>query len=142
MRPGTGLLRSSQRGVARELNLARIAGVNIPTNKRVVIALQYIHGIGPTKAREIVQKVNIPESRRVNELADSEVIQIREAIDRDYMVEGDLRREAAMNIKRLMDLGCYRGLRHRRGLPVRGQRTHTNARTRKGPAKPIAGKKK
>ena len=128
--------------MARELNLARIAGVNIPTNKRVVIALQYIHGIGPTKAREIVQKVNIPESRRVNELADSEVIQIREAIDRDYMVEGDLRRDVAMNIKRLMDLGCYRGLRHRRGLPVRGQRTHTNARTRKGPAKPIAGKKK
>jgi small subunit ribosomal protein S13 len=122
--------------------LARIAGVNIPTNKRVVIALQYIHGIGATKAREIVQKVNIPDSRRVSELSDSEVIQIREAIDRDYMVEGDLRRDASMNIKRLMDLGCYRGLRHRRGLPVRGQRTHTNARTRKGPAKPIAGKKK
>jgi small subunit ribosomal protein S13 len=122
--------------------LARIAGVNIPTNKRVVIALQYIHGIGATKAREIVQKVNIPEARRVNELSDSEVMQIRETIDRDYMVEGDLRREVAMNIKRLMDLGCYRGLRHRRGLPVRGQRTHTNARTRKGPAKPIAGRKK
>ena len=122
--------------------MARIAGVNIPTNKRVVIALQYIHGIGSTKAREITQKVNIPDSRRVNELSDSEVIQIREAIDRDYMVEGDLRRDVSMNIKRLMDLGCYRGLRHRRGLPVRGQRTHTNARTRKGPAKPIAGKKK
>jgi small subunit ribosomal protein S13 len=122
--------------------LARIAGVNIPTNKRVVIALQYIHGIGPTKAREIMTKVNIPESRRVNELSDSEVIQIRETIDRDYMVEGDLRREVSMNIKRLMDLGSYRGLRHRRGLPVRGQRTHTNARTRKGPAKAIAGKKK
>jgi small subunit ribosomal protein S13 len=122
--------------------LARIAGVNIPTNKRVVIALQYIHGIGATKAREIVQKVNIPDGRRVNELSDSEVIQIRETIDRDYMVEGDLRRDVNMNIKRLMDLGCYRGLRHRRGLPVRGQRTHTNARTRKGPAKPIAGKKK
>jgi len=122
--------------------LARIAGVNIPTNKRVVIALQYIHGIGATKAREIVQKVNIPESRRVNELSDSEVIQIRETIDRDYMVEGDLRRDVSMNIKRLMDLASYRGLRHRRGLPVRGQRTHTNARTRKGPAKPIAGKKK
>jgi small subunit ribosomal protein S13 len=122
--------------------VARIAGVNIPTNKRVVIALQYIHGIGPTKAQEIMRKTNIPESRRVNELSDSEVIQIRETIDRDYMVEGDLRREVAMNIKRLMDLGCYRGLRHRRGLPVRGQRTHTNARTRKGPAKPIAGKKK
>ena len=122
--------------------MARIAGVNIPTNKRVVIALQYIHGIGSTKANEIVQKVGIPESRRVNELSDSEVIQIRETIDRDYMVEGDLRREVAMNIKRLMDLGCYRGLRHRRGLPVHGQRTHTNARTRKGPAKAIAGKKK
>jgi len=122
--------------------VARIAGVNIPTNKRVVIALQYIHGIGPAKAREIVQKVNIPDERRVNELSDHEVLQIRETIDRDYMVEGDLRRDTAMNIKRLMDLGTYRGLRHRRGLPVRGQRTHTNARTRKGPAKPIAGKKK
>jgi small subunit ribosomal protein S13 len=122
--------------------VARIAGVNIPTNKRVIIALQYIHGIGPTKAREIITKVNIPDSRRVNELSDSEVLQIRETIDRDYMVEGDLRREVAMNIKRLMDLGCYRGLRHRKGLPVRGQRTHTNARTRKGPAKAIAGKKR
>ena len=122
--------------------MARIAGVNIPTQKRVVIALQYIHGIGSTKAREIIQKVNIPDSRRVSELSDSEVLQIRETIDRDYMVEGDLRRDVAMNIKRLMDLGCYRGLRHRRGLPVRGQRTHTNARTRKGPAKAIAGKKK
>jgi len=122
--------------------VARIAGVNIPTNKRVVIALQYIHGIGPTKAAEIVEKVKIPDNRRVNQLTDAEVIQIREVIDRDYMVEGDLRREVAMNIKRLMDLGCYRGLRHRRGLPVRGQRTHTNARTRKGPARPIAGKKK
>jgi len=122
--------------------VARIAGVNIPTNKRVLVALQYIHGIGPAKAAEIMTKVNIPDERRVNELSDAEVIQIREVIDRDYMVEGDLRREVAMNIKRLMDLGCYRGLRHRRGLPVRGQRTHTNARTRKGPAKPIAGKKK
>jgi small subunit ribosomal protein S13 len=122
--------------------VARIAGVNIPTNKRVVIGLTYIHGIGRAKAEEIVAKVGIPSERRVNQLTDSEVIQIREAIDRDYMVEGDLRREVAMNIKRLMDLGCYRGLRHRRGLPVRGQRTHTNARTRKGPAKPIAGKKK
>ena len=122
--------------------MARIAGVNIPTNKRVVIALQYIHGIGPTKAREIIEKVNIPDSRRVNELSDSEVLQIRETIDRDYLVEGDLRREVAMNVKRLMDLGTYRGLRHRRGLPVRGQRTHTNARTRKGPSRPIAGKKK
>jgi small subunit ribosomal protein S13 len=122
--------------------VARIAGVNIPTNKRAVIALQYIHGIGPTKARQIIEKTGIPESRRVNELSDSEVLQIRETIDREYMVEGDLRREVSMNIKRLMDLGCYRGLRHRRGLPVRGQRTHTNARTRKGPAKAIAGKKK
>jgi small subunit ribosomal protein S13 len=122
--------------------VARIAGVNIPTNKRVVIALQYIHGIGPKKAEEIIAKVNIAEERRVQDLSDAEVLQIREVIDRDYMVEGDLRRDVAMNIKRLMDLGCYRGLRHRRGLPVRGQRTHTNARTRKGPAKPIAGKKK
>ena len=122
--------------------MARIAGVNIPTNKRVVIALQYIHGIGAAKAREIIEKVNIPAERRVNELSDADVIQIRETIDRDYMVEGDLRRENSMNIKRLMDLGCYRGLRHRRGLPVRGQRTHTNACTRKGPAKAIAGKKK
>jgi small subunit ribosomal protein S13 len=122
--------------------VARIAGVNIPTNKRVVIALQYIHGIGPTKARQIVERVGIADARRVNELTDQEVIQIRETIDRDYQVEGDLRRETAVNIKRLMDLACYRGLRHRKGLPVRGQRTHTNARTRKGPAKPIAGKKK
>jgi small subunit ribosomal protein S13 len=122
--------------------VARIAGVNIPTNKRVVIALQYIHGIGPAKAGEIMDKVGLPAERRVSQLTDAEVLQIREMIDRDYMVEGDLRREVAMNIKRLMDLGCYRGLRHRRGLPVRGQRTHTNARTRKGPAKPIAGKKK
>nr|WP_210281720.1 30S ribosomal protein S13 [Pseudochelatococcus contaminans] len=125
-----------------ELSVARIAGVNIPTAKRVVIALQYIHGIGPQKAQEIIEKVNIPAERRVNELTDAEVLQIRETIDRDYVVEGDLRREVSMNIKRLMDLGCYRGLRHRRNLPVRGQRTHTNARTRKGKAKPIAGKKK
>jgi small subunit ribosomal protein S13 len=122
--------------------VARIAGVNIPTNKRVVVALQYIHGIGSAKAKEIMGKVSMPESRRVSQLTDQEVLQLREMIDRDYIVEGDLRREVAMNIKRLMDLGCYRGLRHRRGLPVRGQRTHTNARTRKGPAKPIAGKKK
>ena len=122
--------------------MARIAGVNIPTNKRVVIALQYIYGIGPAKAGEIVQKVGIEDARRVNQLTDAEVLQLRETIDRDYMVEGDLRRENSMNIKRLMDLACYRGLRHRKGLPVRGQRTHTNARTRKGPAKPIAGKKK
>ena len=122
--------------------MARIAGVNIPTNKRVLIALQYIHGIGQKNAAEIIQKVNIPEDRRVSQLSDQEVLQIREVIDRDYMVEGDLRRDVGINIKRLMDLGCYRGLRHRRGLPVRGQRTHTNARTRKGKAKPIAGKKK
>jgi small subunit ribosomal protein S13 len=122
--------------------VARIAGVNIPTNKRVIIALQYIHGIGAKKANEIMAKIGIPGERRVSQLTDQEVLQIREMIDRDYIVEGDLRREVAMNIKRLMDLGRYRGLRHRRGLPVRGQRTHTNARTRKGPAKPIAGKKK
>lgn len=122
--------------------MARIAGVNIPTNKRAIIALQYIHGIGPKKAEEIITKVGIPVERRVNELTDAEVIQIREAIDADYIVEGDLRRSVSMNIKRLMDLGNYRGLRHRRGLPVHGQRTHTNARTRKGPAKAIAGKKK
>jgi small subunit ribosomal protein S13 len=122
--------------------VARIAGVNIPTQKRVVIALQYIHGIGPKAARDICDKVGTPDERRVNQLSDGEVLQIREAVDRDHVVEGDLRRNVAMNIKRLMDLGCYRGLRHRRGLPVRGQRTHTNARTRKGKAKPIAGKKK
>jgi len=122
--------------------VARIAGVNLPTNKRVVIALQYIHGIGGKTAQEIMTKVNLPQERRVSQLTDAEVLQIREMIDRDYMVEGDLRREVAMNIKRLMDLGCYRGLRHRKGLPVRGQRTQTNARTRKGPAKTIAGKKK
>lgn len=122
--------------------MARIAGVNIPTGKRVVIALQYIHGIGPKFAHDICGKVGIPLERRVNELTDAEVLQVRETIDREYMVEGDLRRDVAMNKKRLMDLGCYRGLRHRKGLPVRGQRTHTNARTRKGPAKAIAGKKK
>ncbi|QBX37766.1 30S ribosomal protein S13 [Brevundimonas sp. S30B] len=122
--------------------MARIAGVNIPTNKRVEIALQYIHGIGAHAAKEITAKVGIEPSRRVNQLTDAEVLQIRETIDKDHTVEGDLRRETSMNIKRLMDLACYRGLRHRKGLPVRGQRTHTNARTRKGPAKPIAGKKK
>lgn len=122
--------------------MARIAGVNIPTGKRVPIALTYIHGIGPYTAKKICEAVNIEESRRVNELTDAEVLAIREYIDQNYTVEGDLRREVQMNIKRLMDLGCYRGLRHRRNLPVRGQRTHTNARTRKGPAKPIAGKKK
>ena len=122
--------------------MARIAGVNIPTNKRVEIALTYIHGIGRTKARELAAKIGIAPERRVQDLSDQEVLQIREAIDADYTVEGDLRREVAMNIKRLMDLASYRGLRHRKGLPVRGQRTHTNARTRKGKAKPIAGKKK
>ena len=122
--------------------MARIAGVNIPTNKRVVIALTYIHGIGPAKAKQITDKLHIAKTARVQDLTDQEVLQIREAIDADHTVEGDLRRETAMNIKRLMDLACYRGLRHRRGLPVRGQRTKTNARTRKGKAKPIAGKKK
>ena len=122
--------------------MARIAGVNIPTNKRVDIALTYIHGIGRSLARQICEKASVPGERRVNELSDHEVIQIREMIDHDYMVEGDLRRDVSMNIKRLMDLGCYRGIRHRRGLPVRGQRTHTNARTRKGPARAITGKKK
>ncbi|MFV3073979.1 30S ribosomal protein S13 [Niveispirillum fermenti] len=122
--------------------MARIAGVNIPTAKRVVIALQYIHGIGPKFASDICAKVGIPAERRVNQLTDDEVLRIRETIDSDYKVEGDLRREVAMNIKRLMDMVSYRGLRHRKGLPVHGQRTHTNARTRKGPAKPIAGKKK
>jgi small subunit ribosomal protein S13 len=122
--------------------VARIAGVNIPTQKRVLVALTYIHGIGPAKAREICTKVGIPSERRVHQLTDDEVVRIRETIDRDYRVEGDLRRIVAMNIKRLMDLGCYRGLRHRKGLPVHGQRTRTNARTRKGPVKTIAGKKK
>ena len=122
--------------------MARIAGVNIPTQKRVEIGLRYIHGIGPHAAHQIITQLGIDPSRRVSDLTESEVIQIREIIDRDYLVEGDLRRDVAMNIKRLMDLGCYRGLRHRKSLPVRGQRTHTNARTRKGPAKAIAGKKK
>jgi len=121
--------------------VARIAGVNIPTNKRVVVALQYIHGIGAHRAKEIVKKVNIPEARRVNQLTDHEVLQIRETIDKDFLVEGDLRREVQLNIKRLMDLGCYRGLRHRKNLPVRGQRTHTNARTRKGKSRPVASRK-
>ncbi len=122
--------------------MARIAGINLPTNKRVVIALTYIHGIGNALSRNICEAVGIDETKRVNEISDAEIMSIREHIDSKLMVEGDLRREKSMNIKRLMDLGCYRGLRHRRGLPVRGQRTHTNARTRKGPAKAIAGKKK
>ncbi|PIE12118.1 MAG: 30S ribosomal protein S13 [Rhodobacterales bacterium] len=122
--------------------MARIAGVNLPTAKRVPIALTYITGIGPSSAKAICEATGIDETRRLNDLSDAEVLAIREHIDANYTVEGDLRREVQMNIKRLMDLGCYRGLRHRRNLPVRGQRTHTNARTRKGPAKPIAGKKK
>ena len=122
--------------------MARIAGVNIPTNKRVLISLRYIYGIGPTNAADICKKVGIPEERRVNQLSDDEILRLRNVLDAEYRVEGDLRREVAMNIKRLMDLGCYRGLRHRRGLPVHGQRTHTNARTRKGKAVAIAGKKK
>lgn len=122
--------------------MARIAGVNIPTNKRVVISLRYIYGIGPTNAVQICDRLGIAHERRVNQLSDDEIVRIRELIDREFRVEGDLRREISMNIKRLMDLGCYRGLRHRKGLPVRGQRTHTNARTRKGKAVAIAGKKK
>lgn len=122
--------------------MARIAGVNIPTGKRVPIALTYIAGIGSTKAEEICEAIGIERARRVNDLSDAEVLKVREYIDEHLQVEGDLRRETQMNIKRLMDLGCYRGLRHRRNLPVRGQRTSTNARTRKGPAKAIAGKKK
>jgi len=122
--------------------VARIAGVNIPTQKRVVVALTYIHGIGRTTADKVCARVGIPAERRVHELTEDELGRLRETIDTDLVVEGDLRRQTSMSIKRLMDLGCYRGLRHRKGLPVRGQRTHTNARTRKGPAKPIAGKKK
>jgi small subunit ribosomal protein S13 len=122
--------------------VARIAGVNIPTNKRVIIALTYIHGIGRTTAVKIADKLGIDHTARVQDLTDQEILQIRETIDSDFTVEGDLRRNTAMNIKRLMDLRSYRGLRHRAGLPTRGQRTHTNARTRKGKAKPIAGKKK
>ena len=122
--------------------MARIAGVNLPTHKRVPIALTYITGIGTTSAEAICEATKIEFTRRLNELSDAEVLAVREHIDANYEVEGDLRREVSMNIKRHMDLGSYRGLRHRRGLPVRGQRTHTNARTRKGPAVAIAGKKK
>ena len=122
--------------------MPRLLGVEIPGDKRIEASLPYIYGIGPTKAGQICSRLSIPDDRRVNQLSDDEVLRIRELIDREYHVEGDLRREVAMNIKRLMDLGCYLGLRHRRGLPVHGQRTHTNARTRKGKAKPIAGKKK
>ena len=126
----------------RRGTVARIAGVNIPTNKRVLVSLRYIYGIGPQNAKVICDQLSIPAERRVNQLTDDEIMRIRELIDREYRVEGDLRREQAMNIKRLMDMACYRGLRHRKGLPVRGQRTHTNARTRKGKAVAIAGKKK
>ena len=122
--------------------MARIAGVNIPTQKRVHIALTYIHGIGRKSAEDICDRLEIPRERRLNQMTEDEIVRVREVVDGDFVVEGDLRRERAMNIKRLMDMACYRGLRHRKGLPVRGQRTHTNARTRKGPAKPIAGKKK
>ncbi|MGF1477185.1 MAG: 30S ribosomal protein S13 [Geminicoccaceae bacterium] len=122
--------------------MARIAGVNIPTDKPVGIALTYIYGVGQTTSAKLLNEIGIPFEQRVNTLSDADVLKIREKIDQDHKVEGDLRREVAMNIKRLMDLGCYKGLRHRKNLPVHGQRTHTNARTRKGPAKPIAGKKK
>jgi small subunit ribosomal protein S13 len=125
----------------RSVLVARIAGVNIPAGKPISIALRYIFGIGPAKAADICERIGLEPSKRVNQLSEAEILKIREDIDRNIKVEGDLRREVAMNIKRLMDLGCYRGLRHRKGLPVRGQRTHTNARTRKGKAKPIAGKK-
>jgi small subunit ribosomal protein S13 len=139
---GRGPAAGGGRRDKRSWIVARIAGVNIPTNKRVHIALTYIHGIGQSTAKKVCEASGVDITRRVNELNDAEVMAIREHIDANLAVEGDLRRETAVNIKRLMDLGCYRGLRHRRGLPVRGQRTHTNARTRKGPAKPIAGKKK
>lgn len=139
MKKGPGITGSQRKGIA---HVARIAGVNIPTAKRVPIALTYITGIGTSSAQAICEAVGIDVSRRINELSDDEVLKIREHIDANYTVEGDLRRDTQINIKRLMDLGCYRGLRHRRNLPVRGQRTHTNARTRKGPAKAIAGKKK
>lgn len=122
--------------------MARIAGINIPPNKRVEIALRSIYGIGATRAKEICKQLDIAPALRIHQLPDNKIIRIRETIDNTYRVEGDLRREVMLNVKRLMDLGCYRGLRHRRGLPVHGQRTHSNARTRKGPAKPIAGKKK
>jgi len=136
---GLGCLFAQEQGV---LGVARIAGVNIPTQKRVEIALTYIFGIGRTTASQLCQKLGIPRERRIHELMEEELLRLRESIDQDVVVEGDLRRKTAMDIKRLMDLGCYRGLRHRKGLPVRGQRTHTNARTRKGPARAIAGKKK
>jgi small subunit ribosomal protein S13 len=139
VKKGSGITDPQRKG---KCTLARIAGVNIPTHKRVPIALTYITGIGPASAKAICEAVGIDAARRVNELSDTEILSVREHIDATFTVEGDLRRETQMNIKRLMDLGCYRGLRHRRNLPVRGQRTHTNARTRKGPAKAIAGKKK
>ena len=122
--------------------MARIAGVNVPTNKRLEIALRYIYGIGPKFSKDICESVNVDKKKRVSQLNEEEVLKIREFIEKNYLVEGDLRREVSSRIKRLTDLGCYRGLRHRKRLPVRGQRTHTNARTRKGKAIPIAGKKK
>ncbi len=122
--------------------MARIAGIDLPRNKRIEIALTYIYGIGRSTAREICQKADVDASTKTDVLADSEVVGLREIIEREYKIEGDLRREISQNIKMLMDVGCYRGLRHRRGLPVRGQRTHTNARTRKGPKKTVAGRKK
>ena len=122
--------------------MARIAGINIPTKKRVEIALTYIHGIGLTSSKKICDKAGITAERRVKDLTEDELTRVRDIIDEDFIVEGDLRRKTSMDIKRYLDLGCLRGLRHRRNLPVRGQRTHTNARTRKGPAKAIAGKKK
>lgn len=138
MKKGSGITETATKGN----RMARIAGVNIPTHKRVPISLTYITGIGSNSAEKICEAVGIDRTRRVNELSDAEVLAIRENIDANFSVEGDLRRDTQMNIKRLMDLGCYRGLRHRRSLPVRGQRTHTNARTRKGPSRAIAGKKK
>jgi small subunit ribosomal protein S13 len=122
--------------------LARIAGIDLPRNKRVEIALTYIFGIGRSTAQKILREAGIDTNTRTDNLTEAEVAKIREFIDRNFKVEGDLRRDISMNIKRLMDLGCYRGLRHRKGLPVRGQRTKTNARTRKGPARTVAGKKK
>ena len=122
--------------------MARISGVNIPSGKRVQVALTYIFGIGTTRAQKICQDAKLDPSKRVNALTEQELTTIRDIIDKSYVVEGDLRRDNAVNLKRLVDLGCYRGLRHRKGLPVRGQRTHTNARTRKGKSSPVAGKKK
>ena len=122
--------------------MARIAGINVPTNKRVLVALTYVHGIGLTSSKNICKKVGVAEDKRINNLSEDELTKIRDLIDTDYLVEGDLRRKTSMDIKRYLDLGCLRGLRHRKNLPERGQTTHTNARTRQGPGKAIAGKKK